>query len=100
MRTRPFLWCARQGALLWVKVPPRADHSERSEAQLHEGNRVWKGSVERNCETMDKNRIEGAAAQGERAHNREALVVKESGVNPAVVQGRSAFLPEEISPCA
>jgi len=26
------------GALLWVKVPPRADHSERSEAQLHEGN--------------------------------------------------------------
>ena len=23
------------GALLWVKVPPQADHSERSEAQLH-----------------------------------------------------------------
>lgn len=41
------------GALLWVKVPPRADHSERSEAQLRKG-----------------------AKQGERANNREALVVK------------------------
>ena len=63
-------------ALLWVKVPPRADHSERSEAQLREGDRAWKGSVERNCEPMDKNRIEGAAEQGERACDREALVVK------------------------
>jgi len=34
------------GALLRVKVPPQADHSERSEAQLHEGDRVWEGSVE------------------------------------------------------
>jgi len=34
------------GALLEVQVLPRADHSERSEAQLHEGNRVWGGSVE------------------------------------------------------
>jgi hypothetical protein len=34
------------GALLWVKVPPQADHSERSEAQLHEGDQVWEGSVE------------------------------------------------------
>src|ERR1700738_3926491 len=25
------------GALLWVKVPSRVDHNERSEAQLHEG---------------------------------------------------------------
>ena len=29
-----------------------------------------------NREPMDKNRIEGAAEQGERAKNREALVVK------------------------
>ena len=64
------------GALLWVKVPPRADHSERSEAQLREGDRAWRGSVERNCEPMNKNRIQGAAEQGERAKNREALVVK------------------------
>jgi hypothetical protein len=35
------------GTHLWVKVPPRAGHSERSEAQLHEGDRVWEGSVER-----------------------------------------------------
>jgi hypothetical protein len=32
--------------------------------------------VERNCEPMDKNRIEGVADQGERAINREALVIK------------------------
>jgi hypothetical protein len=29
-----------------------------------------------NCEPMDKNRIEGAAKQGERARNRKALVIK------------------------
>jgi hypothetical protein len=32
--------------------------------------------VERSCEPMDKNRIEGVAEQGERATNREALVIK------------------------
>jgi len=32
--------------------------------------------VERSCEPMNKNRIEGAAEQGERAKNREALVIK------------------------
>ena len=32
--------------------------------------------MERNCEPMDKNRIEGAAEQGERARFREALVIK------------------------
>jgi hypothetical protein len=37
---------------------------------------MWEGSVERSCEPMNKNRIEGAARQGERAGNREALVIK------------------------
>lgn len=32
--------------------------------------------MERNCEPMDKNRIEGVAEQGERASFREALVIK------------------------
>ncbi len=64
------------GAILGVQVLPQADHSERSEAQLHEGDRVWGGSVERNCEPMYKNRIEGVADQGERARYREAFVVK------------------------
>jgi len=32
--------------------------------------------VERSCEPMNKNRIEGGADQGERAMNREALVIK------------------------
>jgi hypothetical protein len=34
------------GALLRVQVPSQVDHDERSEAQLHEGDRVWEGSVE------------------------------------------------------
>ena len=32
--------------------------------------------MERSCEPMDKNRIEGAAEQGEWARDREALVIK------------------------
>ena len=32
--------------------------------------------MERSCEPMDKNQIEGVAEQGERACNREALVIK------------------------
>ena len=32
--------------------------------------------MDRSCEPMNKNRIEGAAKQGERAENREALVIK------------------------
>ncbi|MDP2001424.1 MAG: hypothetical protein Q8J86_00675 [Desulfurivibrionaceae bacterium] len=32
--------------------------------------------MERNCEPMDKNRIEGAAEQSERAKFRKALVIK------------------------
>jgi hypothetical protein len=44
----PFFVCAqRMGALLEVQVLPQADHSERSEAQLHEGDRMWEGSAER-----------------------------------------------------
>jgi len=35
------------------------------------------GSVDRNREQMNKNRIEGNADQGERARSREALVVKD-----------------------
>ena len=64
------------GAILEVKVLPRADHSERSESQLREGDRAWGGSDERNREPMDKNRIRGVVDQGEQARNCEALVVK------------------------
>ena len=74
------------GALLEVQVLPRAGHSERSEAQLRKGDRPWGGSVGRNCEPMHKNWIGGGADQGERARNREALVVKDRWRNPAVVQ--------------
>jgi hypothetical protein len=37
---------------------------------------VWEGSVERSCTPMNKNRMRGAAEQGERAGSREALVIK------------------------
>lgn len=40
---------------------------------------MWEGSADQNCEPMDKNRIEGAAEQGERASSREALVTKAKG---------------------
>jgi hypothetical protein len=35
---------------------------------------VWGGSVERNREPMDKNRIEGVAEQGERASDSAKLL--------------------------
>jgi hypothetical protein len=35
------------GAILEVQVLSQAGHSERSEAQLREGDRAWGGSVER-----------------------------------------------------
>jgi len=55
------------GAILEVQVLCRVGHSEASEAQLREGDRAWGGSAERNRESRDTNRIEGAAEQGERA---------------------------------
>jgi hypothetical protein len=59
------------GALPEVKVLPPVDHSERSEAQLHEGDPVWEGSVERKRAPMNKNWIQGAEEQGE-AHIRRS----------------------------
>jgi len=53
------------GALWEVKALPWADHSERSEAQLHEGDRLWE-SGDRRCEPMNKNRIWGTAKLGKR----------------------------------
>jgi len=74
------------GAISEVQVLPQADHSERSEAQLRKGDRSWGGSVERNREPMNKNRIEGVADQGERARNREAVVVKDqAAVAPGIL---------------
>ena len=64
------------GALLRVQVPPKlvtANEAKRSCMRVTEcGEEAW--SVNR--EPMNKNRIEGATKQGERARNREALVTK------------------------
>ena len=50
-----------------------ANEVKRNCARVTErGEEAWSIS----CEPMDKNRIEGAAEQGERAQNREALVIK------------------------
>ena len=48
-----------------------------SVAQLHEGDRVWdRQAWSINRESMDKNRIEGAAKQGEQTPVCKALVTK------------------------
>src|SRR5690606_13280913 len=50
-----------------------ANEAKRNCARVTErGEEAWSVS----CEPMNKNRIEGAAEQGERARNREALVIK------------------------
>ncbi len=64
------------GAILEVQVLCRAGHSEASEAQLREGDRAWGGSVERNRESRDTNRMRGGAGQGEQANDCKALVAK------------------------
>ena len=64
------------GATLRVQVPPRGDHPDRSESQLRKGDRPWGGSGERNRGPMYKNRIGGGAERGERAMDREALMVE------------------------
>ena len=62
-RSRAFFFGAPSlGARLEVMVHQSVDHSERSEAQLHEGDRLWgersEGpSVERRCEPMNRDRI-------------------------------------------
>ena len=63
-------------ALLGVRVPLQAGHSEQSEVQLRKGDRPWGGSTERSREPMNKNRIRGDAVQGEQAKDCEALVAK------------------------
>ena len=76
MRLAFFLGAPGTGALLGSQFLPQADHSERSEAQLHNGDRVWGESGAQSCVPMNKNRIEGAALQGEYPRTREALVIK------------------------
>ena len=51
------------GELLRVQVPSQEDNDERSEAQLHEYDRVWKEEWNINCEPMNKNWIRGIAKQ-------------------------------------
>ena len=61
--------------------------------------------MERTCEPMNKNRIEGAAEQGERANNREAFVVKTrwrrsggcAGKECGSYLGRSRLMPERAT---
>ncbi len=79
---RPHVWAGwfvrapSMGAFLRVEVPPCAGHGERSEAQLRKGDRPWGEAWSVTGGPMNKNRIEGAAEQGERANSREALVIK------------------------
>ena len=68
------------GTVLRVKVPSKGDHPNRSKPQLREGDRSWEGSGERTCRSRNTNPIQGGhGRKGERASNREALMVKFSG---------------------
>ena len=65
------------------------------EAKLREGDRSWGAGVDRSRVPMDKKQKEGGVEQGERARNREPLVIKAAGgTNLAVVQRRRALLAE------
>ncbi|MEX3527303.1 MAG: hypothetical protein VB143_08630 [Burkholderia sp.] len=72
-----FVVCAQHGRIPAGGSPAikliTANEVKRNCMRVTEcGKEAW--SVNR--EPMDKNRIEGAAEQGERARNREALVIK------------------------
>ena len=86
---RPDLWGAGEGNLpglpdvrpalgvdLEVKVHPRPGHRDRSEPQGRDREGPSGGSGERIRGPTNRNRIQGAADQGERASDREALVAK------------------------
>jgi len=64
------------GAVLRVQVPSKGDHPDRSKPQLQKGDRLWRGSGERNREPMYKNPIGGAGWWDERASDREVPMVK------------------------
>ena len=97
------IYCApSMGAFLRVQVPPRVGHSERSEAQLHEGDRVWEGSVERKLradgQEPDK---KGDTEQGEQAIICKALVTKAKWRKSGGCAMKECDpLPGEISPHA
>ena len=55
-----------------------------------------KGSVEQTCESMDKNRIQGASAGRAANLPRSPYPSKTRSVDPAIVHGRRLSLPQEI----
>jgi len=73
-----------------------ANEVKRNCARVTErGKEAWITS----CEPMDKNRIEGTAEQGERASNREALVIKARWCKSGGCAAKECKpLPGEISP--
>ena len=75
-RPGPSLCAPSMGAVLWVQVPPKGDHPDRSKPQLRKGDRPWGGSGERNRGPMYKNRVRGDAERDERAKDREAPMVE------------------------
>jgi hypothetical protein len=55
-----------------------------------------KGSVEQTCESMDKNRIQGASAGRAANLPRSPYPSRTRSVDPAIVHGRRLSLPQEI----
>ena len=59
-----FLRCAPDmGAILAVQVLASVEHSERSETQQHEGDRVWGGCADRYCEPTKVTRLKQGAVK-------------------------------------
>ena len=52
--------------------------------------------MERSCGPMNKNRIEGAADQGERAINREALVTTKGKRRRSILEGHLPLVGTSI----
>ncbi len=97
----PFSGAPGMGAPLEVQVLPEAGHSDRTEAQGRKGDRPSGGSVKGNpwadVQKPDTRRCRpGRTGQKPRSSRGQ----RGSGVNPAVVWRRGAFLPGETSPCA
>jgi len=58
-----FYGAPSMSAHLRVQVPLRAGHSEQSEVQLHKGDRMWEGSVERKSRADEQEQLIGVRLQ-------------------------------------
>jgi hypothetical protein len=85
-------------AFLRVQVPPQVDHSERRQAQLREGDRLWKvSSANLRADQLELHRRR--CQPGQAGHlPRSSREQGEVAADAAVVPPMSGFLPGESLP--